>query len=459
VQNHYVRFTCPTNDGVPDRVCLDNIRIAAPIATSLVVSNAYIVPGDPAVYTNAVRVRAELTEYILDPTNVQVRAYYHIGTNQWATWSEDLDDSLGMTLIATDTNASPPVYLYETANAIPGLTPDTVVQYLVRADFGGRLHADKTSPQRFKDAFENPAAYDPLDLNETYGGGTNRTPYFIVLENPLGSVWINEINIEDWNEYYEVRGDREYVELCGPAGTSLQDWTIRFLTPVTPYPNLVTNDTYTIWNRPTLGNDTNGFGFWVLGDATNTIPYDQSFTNAADPYYGFNLPYPEGCIQLIRPIGLVEHAVSYGTSSGYFAAQYATNSGFHFAGIDNFWQDSSLGLTNTGSAYADFDWYDYAGSYTPGAINAGQELVQNNEIPTELWIDATWIDSGSVYIAFTATRDITPTAWYSTNLLQTNWWQISPAPYTGSGGSYTQWFSVMTNAPSYFYRIKGEDGL
>ena len=35
---------------------------------------------------------------------------------------------------------------------------------------------------------------------------------------------------------------------------------------------------------------------------------------------------------------------------------------------------------------------------------------------------------------------------------------IANGGYGGTGGSYTQWFDLMTGSPAYFYRIEGEDG-
>jgi len=444
-ENHFVRFRNDTN-GVPDRLCLDSILVASPIATDLVVSNAWTIPAVP-VFSDTVKIRAELTDYILGPSNVHVQAYYHVGSDNWATWSEN--SPLEMTLIDENTNASPPVYTYETVNSIPSYPTDTVVQYLVRAEFGGELFADVTSPRRFKDAFVNPTVYEPADYNEQYGNGTNRTPYYVVYSCPPGSVWINEINILE-NTY--PWGNYEYIELCGLSGIDLAGWRL-----VTEDTDFNTNGVYTISVNSELGWDTNGFGFWMLGDAA--LSPDQTFTNLPDAE-GNNLPQTGG-ISLYRSMGALEMAVSYYTEFGsQFDALAMTNRGFACIDIADSWLDTEpLALIGTGSAVGDFIWSASSGGYSPGSENYSQILVNVNDLPTVVVITAYWNDTTNTWLAFTTTpRDITNAAtWYSTNLLVSNWFPVSNGHYSGSAGSYTQGFDRMTNSPVYFYRIDAQD--
>ncbi len=450
--NHFVRFRNDTSgEDPPDRLCLDSILVAAPIATDLIVSNAWTIPPIP-VYTNTVKIRAELTDFILSPSNVDVNAYWKLGTNDWATWEYYSGTPMSMSELVSEqyTNNGRTVYVYETDGSIPAQDADEVVQYFVRASFDGELFANATSPRLFKSGFQNPAAYEPADYNEQHGGGTNVVPYYVVYSCPPGSVWINEINILE-NTY--PWGDYEYVELCGLSGIDLTGW--RLVIEDAAYS---TSGMYTVWNNTTLGWDTNGFGFWVLGDTA--VSPDQTFTNNPDAE-GNNLPHTGG-ISLFRSIGALEMSVSYYSEFGsQFDALSMTNRGFTCIDIADSWLDTEpLALVGTGSSVNDFTWSASSGGYTPGSVNYSQSLLDVNNPPSVLTIGNVWSDTTNTWITFLVSptdRMITNSdAWYSTNLLVPGWVQISNGGYSGSGGSYTQWFDVMTNAP-IFYKIEAKD--
>lgn len=448
--SHFVRFRNDFSEGVPDRVCLDNILVASPIATSLTITNAWTVPEVP-VYTNTVKIRAALSDYVLSPSNVEVRAYYHIGTNEWATWDEDINDSLAMILIEEDTNATPPVFIYESANSIAAQPIDTVVQYAVRADFGGIINAEASSPQRFTDQFVNPAEYEPIDYNDSYGGSSNRNPYYVAFSCPTGSVWINDLNVLRLS--YEW-GVEEYVEICGRALTDLGNWRIRIVD--TTYAE---KGNYLIPGGTSLGSETNGFGFWVLGDNVPVVSPDMTFTNTPGNY-GMHLPAAGG-IELLRTMGARAHAISYETSFGQFGGAAMTNAGYQFVGQDLFGNNSSVAKEGTGGTEGQFAWDTTGNGYTPGSINPFQTLVGNDvAIATSILLTDVWNDTTNTWIIFTASpsdRTLTSSeAWYSTDLLSPGWTQISGGGYDGSGGTYTQWFNVMTNVP-IFYKIDAQD--
>jgi len=445
--SHFVRFRNDFSESVPDRVCLDNILVASPIATSLNITNAWTVPEVP-LYTNTVKIRAALSDYVLSPSNVQVRAYYHVGTNEWATWDEDINDSLAMILIEEDTNAAPPVYTYETANSIDPVAVDEVVQYVVRADFDGVINAEASSPQRFRDQFVNPAEYEPIDYNDMYGGG-NRNPYYVSFSCPTGSVWINELNL--LRNASPNFGDREYIELCGRALIDLSGWRVRAVD--TSYSQ---KSNHQIPASTVLGSETNGFGFWVLGDSNVVPAVDMLFTNAPGNF-SMHLPTAGG-IQLIRPMGAVAHAVSYNTTFGSGGHLMV---GYQFIGTDQFFNDSAMAKAGTGSTEGQFTWSVTGQGFTPGAINPFQTLTGNDvAIATSILITDVWNDTTNTWITFlTDPSDRTLTSsetWYSTNLLAPGWSQIVGGGYDGSDGIYTQWFDVMTNSP-IMYQIRAED--
>lgn len=462
-ESRFVRFRNATSgDLAPDRLCLDSILIAAPIATDLVVSNAWTVPTVP-VFTNSVYVRAALTDYVLNPSNVQVTTYFKEGTDDWATWEYYIGTPRGMTELESEryvTN-NRTVYVYETDAPIPARAAGKVMQYFVRAEFDGDFYADATSPRIFKDRFQNPAAYYPVDYNQDYGNnGTNTTPYYLVYSCPPGSVWINEVNIEETDMYGSPVGNLEFIELCGPKDISLEDWKIRLLTVTgPPFPTFVTNQTYSITNTPVLDEPTtNGFGFWVLGDDTNAISHDQVFTHNPDAN-GFHMPLPDGAIQLLRHSGPLEDAVSYGTIASEGNAETATNAGYEFIGCDWYFYDSSL--TAEGTNTQGFTWHNDSADRSAGWINKNQTLEENAmAVQTSILITRVWNDTTNTWVSFL----VTPTdnaltsseAWYSTNLLTPSWAQIAGGGYDGSDGTYTQWFDVKTNAP-IFYKIEAQD--
>jgi hypothetical protein len=455
--NHYVRVSNTITGAIPDRLCIDNLLVTDPLATDLVVTNVYTVPRVPLT-NDLIKVRADLTDYLLGPEVVGVTCFVYVTEANWGKWG----DSTGgvfkepMHLIATDTSSVPAVYTYETIDPIVpvGLPVDIVVQYYVKAYFSGRLLAEYSSPRRFKEEFQNPSWYEPADYNQTYGGGTNIVPYVVIFSSPTNSVWINEVNVEQFNWPF---GALEYVELGGKANTDIKNWRIRFVN--TDY---TTQGQYTISTNPTLHrNPTNGYAFWVLGDATNAIQRDQTFTNTPD-FHGFNMPYPQGGIQLLRSMGACEHAVSYGTIGGYLDAEQMQEEGYEFIGINDFTLYSPLALVGSSLIRDGFAWTNNVGSgnYTPGRVNVGQAF---NDVPdtVELTILDFWKNSTSFYIRCLGTNFIEPEPIYATNLTQTPiaWHTISPYSSTYptlSNGTYTMWFNRMTNLPAYFFRVKAD---
>ena len=449
--NHYVRVSNTTTGAAPDRLCIDNLLAADPLATDLLVTNVYTVPAVP-MPTNTIKLRADLTDYLLGPEITSVTGFiYAAGTVNWGTWPDSAAIPFPMQLIATDTSAVPAVYTYETIGEFPsGLPVDSVLQYYVKAYFSGRLLAEYSSPRRFKEQFENPSWYEPADYNETYGGGTSIVPYVVIFSSPTNSVWINEVNVEE----FWPPGDMEYIELCGKQGTDLRNWKVRLVNP-----NYSTHSQYTITVNPTLHrNPTNGFAFWVIGD-TNAIPKDQMFTNTPVGY--FNMPM-QGGIELLRSMGAREHAVAYGTVGYEFLAQQMASNGYEWIGIDDYFNDSPLALIGTSIDYAGFSWTNDLGtfSHTPGMSNIGQVF---NDVPdtVDLTILAIWKNTTNFYIRCLGTNFIEPSPVYATNLVQApiTWHTITP--YSGtyptlSNGTYTMWFNRMTNYPAYFFRVKAD---
>jgi hypothetical protein len=442
--NHYVRVSNVITPTPPDRIGMDRLTIKAPLATDLTVTNVTITPSVP-LYTNAVTVHAELTDYLLSPTVTQVRAYYHLGTNQWGTWAEDQYVTLEYDEPASDPDGNPPVYAYKSTTDIPAQGIDTTVQYRVKVEFGGTLNVDKTSPKIHAQPGPNPAWYEPVNYNQSLGSSVEQNPYYIVFSCPTGAVWINEINVQDIDHGY-----REFIELCGPAGVSIQNWRIRLATA----PNNENYGSYLIVSNTTFASETDGKGFWVLGDDHVDVLPDQIFTNSPVAQ-GYNMPFPQGGVQLYRSMGALVHGVSYATYGVTTGAEaLETNYGYDYAGQDTYFNSTnSLSLTNTASGYYGFHWTDANGP-TPGSVNTDQQFTQNG-VPEEFVLVIEDLEWGSNIVLWTTySNSLTPYVMYSTNLLDTNAWNhVTNESWEVSNDSFRIWFPLLTNAPAHFYRV------
>jgi len=424
---HYVRIYCETDSTA--RACLDNVLITEPAGADFDIANVTIIPAVP-LFTNTVRVSADLTHYMLSPSNINLRAYYHIGTNNWASWTTN-----DFVPLYFQTNISG-TRTYTSSIAIPVQGIDTVVQYYVSCTFNGEF-AEEASPKQYKE-FTNPNWYDPTDLNR-YHGKTN--PYYFVFSCPTGFVWINEFNI--WDGLTAFTRSNQYVELCGKANSIISNWWIQVMNS-----SFVTTAVYTVTNNAVLANETNGYGFWVIGsNCLSGLDLDMFLTNT--------LP-DSGAIRLMRSMGAIEHGVSYGNSG----ASMTNNPAHHlvFAGIDDDFDDFPVALTGMGSNAWNFLWSVSTAPFTPGSINSGQTLLgsqSQNEPPSlvEIQIADFWLTSTNVWIVCNGTNEWVPTTWYSTNLVNTNWSLVTNSQYSYSSGTYTQWFNIMTNSWNYFYKV------
>lgn len=443
LSNRFVRISNTITGDVPDRICIDEILVAAPLATDLVVTNLVTVPEVP-LYTDDVKVRMTLTDFILGPSNVSASLFYKEGTADWAAWQPGDPGVVEMPMSCVDSNLAvvPAEYVWETDGAIPAKAIDAVVQYYARVSFDGRQLAQFSSPKEHK-AFRNPEWYHPADYNLAYGDEAHHIPYYVVYSCPTGSVWINELNA--LRITWEYGGD-EYIELCGPQGANIENWVIKIIRT-----DLKTNGWYVIKTNPSLHrNPTNGHAFWLLGDAV--VNPDQTFTNTPD-FYGFNLPYGAGGIQLLRSMGAAEHSISYSTDFGSPPNIVENGIVYEYIGNAGFEDNRSLGLVGTGSTRSDFTWAAVS-PMSPGAQNAGQTL-EGNAPPPVVWLElAQYVLGTNVQLLVSLENAADPEPWYATNLTETNPWHPVPE-YTRqpSNGQYWVRFDYPTAGPVSFFRV------
>ena len=182
---------------------------------------------------------------------------------------------------------------------------------------------------------------------------------------------------------------------------------------------------------------------------------DMALTNALPPLGG---------LVLRRSMGAIEHAVTYDVLGGGEAlADNDTYYGFRYAGNDDLDYWRTLVMAGTGSNVNDFAWA-YSDTYTIGQMNNNQMLLPADAggqevppFPTPMVIMNMVMDAQTemVTLTTTGTNDWTPTAWYSTNLLQgePGWRQATGASNSYRAGEYTIWIPRMNDGMPRFYRV------
>ncbi len=356
-----------------------------------------------------------------------VNGYYRIGTSgAFTALSMQLENHV----------------FYNSAVQIPPQPSGTIVQYYVRVDFDG-VGVTTNSPMFYP------------------SGGSNSPAWYGIPRAPAGQVWINEICYIGNFDLTWGMDTQEFVEVCGPAGLDISDWTLELhygghITITSLY-----YETYAHYRFPpntVLTDMTNGYGFFVLGDTGWGALADINFTNFTkyDPLgeWDDNLAdgYPDG-IRLLNEVGGIEYSLSYsGPMPGFNRippSQYDTAS-------------YSLNLAGVGSNYADFAWT--LTNYTPRTINPGQTLVPQGEppeppVPPDS-VEIVRFVYGTNLIIFTAgNTNASPWAvapYWTQNLRAEpqDWQPLTPftSTYEG-GGSNRIWFNLPTATTNRIFRI------
>ena len=236
---------------------------------------------------------------------------------------------------------------YTSATAIPALPDGGLVEYYFFATFDGK---GTRSPVIWP---ENGPA-NPI----SYG----------VSKIPPGVVWINEINAV--TDIFE-EDTNEYIEVVGLTGIDISDWTIEIFAASATPEYILTLPCPTV-----MGNDTNGFGILVLGDA-DVNGVDLILTNSTPD--GTQLE-ESGAIRVKDESGATRFAYTYGELPPALP-------GFTHIGAEDFFDfgDQYLALQGTGSNAVNFTWTTNT-TGSAGAVNNGQTLVGGNtaQLPPHL---------------------------------------------------------------------------
>ena len=432
-----------TNLAQKARIAIDEVVITAPIASDFELVDLRVDPEAP-VYTNAVHVLVELKNPFLNPTDIQLFAEYGVAS-QHGAWTNTVTNA--MEIVSAD-----PVnrtWTYRTIDAIPPQPSDHFVKYQILATFNG-VNAASVSP-KIDRTFDTPTFYYPLEA--LYG--TN-TPYYIALSYATNAVWINEVDpgFYDWpNDNYW-----DFIEIAGHQGIDLTGWKILVFNATT---NLQPVYTYTITNNATLTDQTNGYGFYLLGKTSLETLLPPVTPDYLIPEEN-GIPYPGG-VALQRPVGIYSSAIAFG--GGTNTVINLTDRGFTYIGADyyDYWGESpySISMIGTGSTSSAFSWFtpeEYAG--TPGSANIPfQELerisnTEENAPPEIVLITGFTVTDTQILFTVTGTNGWLPGLWMTTNLsVPSAWTSIAATVGELSNATYELSIERPTNAPAYFFKV------
>jgi uncharacterized repeat protein (TIGR02543 family) len=394
--------------GTPQRVCIDEIVVTDAIYPRFDITGVkLLLPGSPdPILTKQplegedIGIQAQLTNVLLEPADIQVYVTYVLGTNTWGVFSAPLEKQITRPLTLVD----PAERIYRTTGdfmntGFPGQEKYNVVQYIVWAEyFGNGFHKIYQSTNT-AGAFTNPSWYFPVDLNKqnhkvTGASKASWTPYYITYDVPPGSVWINEINL---NENSAAIGPKvflnPYIEIAQPAWMDLTGWNVEILnSDYTPRLWCGINSSGPI--QPALG--ANGYGLFVIGPSeeasypplSTTTTVHQTIQNIKG--VSTTSLYPGG-YRLIRPMGMFEHAIAYDwdrsavpspTGEMFVSNEPAPQTPFKYVGREH----HNGSLAYTGTVYVAAGQYIRTDSqntwqpglltfnWTPGKMNIGQTL-------------------------------------------------------------------------------------
>lgn len=378
------------------RVMIDNILITEPVRSSVEVGEVIFVPNDIPLYTDKVGINVRLSNYQMDPTDIQVKVSYYASTNKWgvANWNNNSTPNVVHTWLKQDSE-DPTLYVMDEVYYIPKQNIDAVVQYEISIYYNGIF----ASPIYYHKFFENPAWYYPVDLNAQYGNAediTSTSPYFFVFSCTTNAVRINEfLPLGDWDEV-----PNQFVELIGPKHTPIGNWTLDFWgynfdgDRITKDPEYrkVFPASATIGGTPKLasGEVDKGWGFYLLGNSAVTsknlwlFPDESEASGDSEDIFidgAYSKEY--GAMALKRSMGAYADAIIWGGGAAKKGTSYNRSvvQGFVDEGFKVVLASAAAGqiIANTAKSPTELYWTTYNSNFkTYGTYNY---YSQNIAIP------------------------------------------------------------------------------
>ncbi len=392
-----IKIEVPTNDGIYDRVILDEITVSEKVQPSLgfVYARPFRMNGANLVSTDPITdilspneqplageswgVQAQLSlKQLADEIDIEkgitvTLAYYAEETMGgyppsvwgWGNW-QTIAKANGNIEIPLEQVGEPGDMIFRSVgdkpeNLVkPSPAPGTVVQYQLTAKYYDREGTEYTQTV---DNWTQPDWYYPIDHNKASGAtdpaDPKFSPYTILDTVSPGRAWINEVN---WNDGDDANSKNQFIEVCVPAGVDMTGWFLRLNdgdSRHTPW-------TMAIFGYGDLAGDegrfmptekgTNGYEFVVLQSPATSVSeggirdtFDGDTLDAAVWYsdgiagsaprgelnYGYPLQF-----ELVRPSGVIEHQfVMEGTNTwagtDYEAYASGTNLFINMNAADN----------------------------------------------------------------------------------------------------------------------------
>lgn len=416
---NFLRIVNGTNGIADGRVCIDNILIKEPMGATLFMTNLTTIPAVP-LYSTKTRLSVEINKTLFNPSNINMTAYYKLGTDNWGNWATNEADGY---FAMTNVNGTGSVYT--SVGRIDEQSIDSVVQYFVHSTFMGQF---SNSPITFK-GYKVPSWYYPIDLNTNYA---KNIPYYFSFSCTTGAVWINEYRIWDDASGLKIK---QFVELAGRAGIDIGNWELGINNQWGGH--RYTSNTIIPNGTLLTKNETNGFAFYVIGDSS----------------------VPERDVLSTNTILQMDQIVLYRSMGAYADISYDKD---HEQDSDGF---ATMSLMGSGSQGSDFTWtwYDSGApaapyDYTPGKVNTNQNLINAfgpNPFVTIDIID-TWVEGSQTWIVYDIIGTnyyLPPVPMYTTNITATGSWQnVSSFSYTNSMNTYTSWWTTI-NSSRAFHKI------
>lgn len=359
-----IKIEVPTNDGIYDRVILDEITVSEKVQPSLgfvyarpfrmTIANIestdpiadILSPDEQPLAGENWGVQAQLSlKQMADEIDTErgitvTLAYYAEETTGgyapsvwgWGNWAS-IAEASGNSEIPLEQVGEAEDMIFRSLGSKPenlvkaSQKPGTVVQYQLTAKYYDREGTEYTQTI---DNWTQPEWYYPVDHNKTAGASDPAdpkfSPYTILDTISPGRAWINEIN---WNDGTGTYSKNQFIEVCVPENADMTGWYLRL------------NDgdsrhepwTMAIFGYGDLAGDegrfghtdkgTNGYEFVVVqspatsvtdggirdtfdGDVLDAAVWYSDGISGSAPRGEMNWGYPFQ-FELVRPSGIVEH--------------------------------------------------------------------------------------------------------------------------------------------------------